>query len=77
MIMWDAENGGGSACCAMGRRAVIVNELAGYGFNREPDGWIMPCGGGAMFMDKYKCIYAVEWIVNVGTSTIGDEGFPG
>ena len=38
MIMWDAENGGGSACCAMGRRAVIVNELAGYGFNREPDG---------------------------------------
>ena len=38
MIMWDAEDGGGSACCAMGRRAVIVNELAGYGFNREPDG---------------------------------------
>ena len=41
MIMWDAENGGGSACYAMGRRAVIVNELAGYGFNREPDGWII------------------------------------
>ena len=38
MIMWDAEDGGGSAYFAMGRRAVIVNELAGYGFNREPDG---------------------------------------
>ena len=54
------EDGGGSACYAMGRMAVIVNELAGYGFNREPDGWIMPCGGGAMFMAKYKYIYDVE-----------------
>ena len=38
---------------------------------------LLPCYGGAMIMAKYKCIYAVEWIVNVGTSTIGDEGFPG
>ena len=44
----------------MGRKAVIDNEMAGYGFNREPDGWILPCDGGAMFMAKYKCIYAVE-----------------
>ena len=40
MIMWDAEDGGGSACYAMGRKAVIVDETAGYGFNREPGGWL-------------------------------------
>ena len=37
MIMWDAEDGGGSACYAIGRRAVIVYELAGSGLNREPE----------------------------------------
>ena len=41
MIMWEAEDGDGSACYAMGPKAVIVNEMAGYGFNREPDGWII------------------------------------
>ena len=39
--MWDAEDGGGSACYAMGRKAVIVNELAGYRFNRGSDDWII------------------------------------
>ena len=38
MIMWDAGDGGGSACYAMGRKVLIINETAGYGFNREPDG---------------------------------------
>ena len=40
MIMWEAEDGGRSACYAMGRKAVIVNEMAGYGFNREPNDWL-------------------------------------
>jgi len=37
MIMWDAEDGGGSAGYATGRMAVIIYILAGYGFNREPE----------------------------------------
>ena len=37
MIMWDVEDSGGSACYAMGRKAIIVNDMAGYGFNREPE----------------------------------------
>ena len=41
MIMWDVEDGGGSACYAMGRKAIIVNETVGYGFNLELDGWII------------------------------------
>ena len=56
---------------AIGRRAVIVYELAGYGFNRDAD-WLvidltvsrmarlLPCYGGAMIMAMYNCIYAVE-----------------
>ena len=37
MIMWDVEDGGGSACYAIGRRAVIAYELTGSGLNREPE----------------------------------------
>ena len=52
----------------MGRKAVFVNEMAGYGFNRDANGLVMdltmsrkarllPCYGGAMIMAKNKCIY--------------------
>ena len=73
MIMWKVEDGGGSACYAMGRKAVIVDETAGYGFNREPEWLIWMLIHGWEFMH----VYAELLIIVICTSTIGDTSFPG